>query len=125
MSHVSKIELEVKDLGTLKQACNRLGLKMLEGKQTFKWFGQEEGRCDHAITVPGASYEIGVVKAGDSFELQCDYWDSAIGKAIGQNGGLLKKAYAVERTKTEARRKGYTVIEQQTDSGVRLHVRVN
>ena len=125
MSHISKIELEVKDLATLKQACTRLGLKMHEGKQTFKWYGQEEGRCDHAIQVPGASYEIGVVKAGDAFELQCDYWDSAIGKAIGQNGGLLKKAYAVERTKTEARRKGYTVIEKQTDSGVRLHVRVN
>ena len=31
MSHISKIELEVKDLGTLRQACNRLGLNMLEG----------------------------------------------------------------------------------------------
>ena len=125
MSHISKIELEVKDLATLKQACTRLGLKMHEGKQTFKWYGQEEGRCDHTITVPGASYEIGVVKAGDGFELQCDYWDSAIVKTIGQNGGLLKMAYAVDRTKTEARRKGYTVIEKQTDSGVRLHVRMN
>ena len=50
MSHISKIELEVKDLGTLRQACTRLGLKILEGKRTFKWYGQEEGRCDHAIT---------------------------------------------------------------------------
>ena len=125
MSHISKIELEVKDLGTLRQACIRLGLNMLEGKKTFKWYGQEESHCDHAIRVPGATYEIGVIKRGDLYELQCDYYDAAIGKAIGQNGGLLKKAYAVERTKTEARRKGYTVIEKQTDSGVRLHVRMN
>ncbi len=124
MSHISKIELEVKDLGTLKQACQRLGLNMVQGQNTFKWYGQEEGRCDHAIQVPDAAYEIGVVKTGNGFELRCDYWDSAIGKAIGRNGGLLKQAYAIERTKTEARRKGYSVIEKKTDSGVRLHVRV-
>lgn len=125
MSHISKIELEVKDLGTLKQACNRLGLTMIEGKRTFKWYGQEEGPCDHAILVPEATYEIGVTKTGDAFELQCDYWDSAIGKAIGISGGLLRQAYAVERTKTEARRKGYSIIEKKTESGIRLHVRVN
>ncbi len=125
MSHISKIELEVKDLGTLKQACTRLGLTLFEGQKTFKWYGEEDGRCDHAIQIPGATYEIGVTKAGNLFELQCDYFDSAIGKAIGQNGGLLKQAYAIERTKTEARRKGYSVIEKKTDAGIRLHVRVN
>ncbi len=125
MSHISKIELEVKDLGTLKLACQRLGMNMVQDQNTFKWYGQEEGRCDHAIQVPGAGYEIGVIRTGNSFELRCDYWDSAIGKAIGKNGGLLKQAYAIERTKTEARRKGYSVIEKQTDSGIRLLVRIN
>ena len=124
MSHISKIELEVKDLGTLRQACNRLGFNLHEGKKTFKWYGQEEGHCDHAIRVPGANYEIGVVNTGNAFELCCDYWDSAIGKAIGTSGGLLRQAYAVERTKTEARRKGYSIIEKKTDSGIQLHVRV-
>ena len=52
MSHISKIELEVKDLGTLRQACNRLGLNMLEGKKTFKWYGQEDGTA--AITPSGS-----------------------------------------------------------------------
>ena len=124
MSHISKIELEVKDLATLRQACTRLGLNMLEGKKTFKWYGQEDGRCDHVIRIPGANYEIGVTRAGGLYELQCDYYDSALEKTIGQNAGLLKQAYAIERTKTEARRKGYSIIEKKTDSGVRLHVRV-
>jgi len=125
MSHISKIELEVKDLGTLAQACFRLGLKLVQNQKTFKWYGREDSKCDHAIKVPGANYEIGVIKAGNAFALQCDYYDAAIGKAVGQNGGLLKQAYAVERTKAEARRKGYTVIEQKTDSGVRLHVQIS
>ena len=58
------------------------------------------------------------------YELQCDYYDPNIGKAIGQNGGLLKQAYAVEKTRSEARRKGYTVIEKKTDNTIRLHVRI-
>ena len=123
MSHISKIELQVNDLGTLKQACSRLGLELIRGQKTFKWYGQD-GKCDHAIKVPGANYEIGVLKAGNAFELNCDYYDPIIGKAIGKNGGLLKQAYAVERTKSEARRKGYTVIEKTTESGVRLQVRM-
>ena len=124
MSHISKIELEVKDLETLARACTRLGLKLVKGQKTFKWYGTEDGKCDHAIKVPGATYEIGVIKAGNALELQCDYFDSGIGKAIGQNGGLLKQAYAIERTKIEARRKGYSIIEKKTESGIRLHVRV-
>ena len=32
MSHISKIELEVKDLGALKMACDRLGLEFVDGK---------------------------------------------------------------------------------------------
>jgi hypothetical protein len=124
MSHISKIELEVNDLTTLKRACARLGLRFVESQKTFKWFGYEEGRCDHAIKVPGATYEIGVTKKGTLYELQCDYFDYALSNVIGQNGGLLKQAYAIERTKTEARRKGYSIIEKRTDSGIRLHVRV-
>jgi hypothetical protein len=124
MSHISKIELEVKDLGTLGQACRRLGLELIKGQRTFKWFGAEDGKCDHAIKVPGSTYEIGVLKVDNGFGLQCDYYDPAIGKAVGQNGGLLKQAYAVERTKVEARRKGYTVIEKATPQGIRLQVQI-
>ncbi len=125
MSHISKIELEVKDLDALNRACKRLGLSMARGQKHFKWFGQKDGDCDHAIKVPNARYEIGVICANGLFELKCDYFDNGIGNAIGKNGGLLKQAYAVEKTKTEARRKGYSVFEKQTDTGVRLHVRVH
>ena len=124
MSHISKIELEVNDLPTLKQACRRLGLVFLEGQTTFKWWGHKDGECTHAIRVPGANYEIGVIRTGKGFELQCDYYDRNIGESIGNDGGLLKQAYAVERTKTEARRKGYSVTEQKIDNGIRLRVRL-
>jgi hypothetical protein len=123
MSHISKIELEVRDLGILGQACARLGLKLIRNQRTYRWYGKE-AQCDHVITVPGANYEIGVRKTGGLYELNCDYFDPRIEKAIGRKGGLLKQAYGVQKTKVEARKKGYSVTERQTENGIRLHVRV-
>ena len=123
MSHISKIELEVKDLGILDKACARIGLMFQRGKQSFKWYSKES-RCDHVINVPGASYEIGIIKTGGRYELQCDFYDRNIEEAIGKNGGLFKQAYAVEKAKAEARRKGYSVVERHTDTGIRVHVQI-
>ncbi len=124
MSHISRIEIEVRDLATLKAACQRLGLSFKNEQKTFKWFGNEDGACDHAIEIPGASYQIGVVQTSRTFELNCDWYDPMLEKGIGRNGGLLKQAYGVEKTKLEARRKGYSVTEEQTETGTRLRVRV-
>jgi hypothetical protein len=124
MSHISKIELEVKDLAVLSQACARLGLTLIRGRKQFKCYGKS-APCDHVIKVPGANYEIGVVKDKQRYELNCDFYDGNIEKAVGRQAGLLKQAYAVAKTKIKARRKGYSVLEKNTDTGVRLHIRIN
>jgi len=123
MSHISKIELEVKDLGVLGQACRKLELELIKGQQSFKWYGKKSP-CDHAIKVLGANYEIGVINKSGRYELNCDFYDRNIETVIGKQGGRLKQAYAVEKTKIEARKKGYSVVERQTKTGIRLHVRI-
>lgn len=123
MSHIAKIELEVTDLKSLSKACKQIGLNLITGKTSFKWYNGDK-ECSHAIEIPGADYEIGLVLKNDKYELLTDFWDKGIEKAIGKNGGLLKQRYAVERTKSEASKKGYRVIEKQTDNGIRLHVRM-
>jgi len=123
MSHLAKIELEVTDLESLSKACQQIGLNLVIGKKTFRWFNGD-GECSHVIVVPGARYEIGLVLNEDKYELQTDFFDKGIEAAIGKNGGLLKQSYAVERTRSEALKKGYRVIEKQTDNGIRLHVRM-
>ena len=42
---------------------------------------------------------------------------------IGDN--VRKYPEVFEKVKSEARRKGYAVLEKQTDTGIRLHVRLN
>ena len=136
MSHISKIEIEIKDLSTLKQACQRLNLQFLPEQKTYKWYGrwvgdggplpegitvEDLGKCDHAIRVPHCEYEIGVIKRGRKYLLLWDSWRSGgLAKALGKNAGLLKQAYAIARVHQEAKLKGYRVREKKIENGIRL-----
>jgi len=136
VSHVSKIEIEITDLHCLKMACQRLGLEFRENQRSYVWYGrlvnpqntplpegiteQDLGKCHHAIHIPNASYEIGIVQQGHKFLLLADFWDTRLKNVIGDGGGRLKQAYAVERTIAEAKKRCYKVVEQTTANSIRL-----
>ena len=142
MSHVAKIEVEIKDLEALAAAAKRLGGELVEQKH-YAWYGTsvgdyplpegftaaDLGKCEQAIRFPGAKYEIGVVKRRDGrpgYTLLWDFWQGGYGltKAIGDKGERLSQAYGVEAATRAARRQGYTVTEQQqADGSVVLKVR--
>ena len=137
MSHVAKIELEIKDLDTLQAASERLGLEFVRNQKTYAWYGasvgdyplpdgitvEDLGKCDHAIRVPGAAYEIGIVRKNNKYILLWDFYSQGgLEQALGRNAGKLKQAYAIERVYQEARRKGYHIIEQTIDQAVRLTI---
>lgn len=125
MSHLSKIELEIKDIPALRKACTRLGFELCLEQKSFKWFGATGAKCDHTIKVPGAQYEVGVLKNSEGkYELQCDYFDYRLTDKIGKNGGLLKQAYTLEKAKMEAARKGYSCKEVKTPQGIKLTISV-
>jgi hypothetical protein len=135
LSHISRIELEIRDLQSLKDACKKLGFQFMDGQKRYLWYGkwvgnqplpdgiseEDLGKCSHAVRVPEAVYEIGVVKKDNSYLL---LWDSWIGggltKAIGKDAGILKQAYAVESVKKEVRKKGYRLTEKRIKKGIRL-----
>ena len=113
MSHISKIEIQIKDIGALKKACERLGFTFLENKKTFvRYNGSSE--CDHTIQVPGARYEIGLSGTELLFD---DYYRGGLNNNIP---GKIKQAYAVERVKQEAKTRKMRVIEKPTQNGVQL-----
>lgn len=135
MSHISRIELEIKDLSSLKEACKRLGFEFCDNQQSYQWYGRwigdsplpdgitedQLGKCDHAIKVPGAQYEVGVVRKGKSYILLYDDWiKGGLKKKIGVNAGLLKQAYTIETLRKEARRKNYRFHETK----MKQHIRV-
>jgi hypothetical protein len=140
MSHIARIELEITDLDALKAACRRLGLEFRCDQRSYAWYGeyqgdyplpegisvQDLGQCDHAIHVPGADYEVGILKRDNKYLLLWDFWDEGgLERTLGRNAGRLKQAYAIERTRREAVRKGYRITEAKIRNGVRLVLTVS
>ena len=119
MSHVSTIQCEIKSLDALKAACENLGFTFKENQKHYKWFGswvgdypmpegfsaEELGHCEHAIAVPGANYEIGVVKAKThpGYQLMYDFWVSGgLEPKVGKDGWKMTQEYVIEQTKEVA-----------------------
>jgi hypothetical protein len=146
MSHVTTVDIDIKELAALKAACARRGLAFREGQTHYRWYGshvgdypvpegfskKDLGKCEHAIGVPndghsyeiyGHSYEIGVVRRRDGrpgWTLIYDFWGRG-GRAIealaGKKCAGLKQAYAIEAAKRSAKRQGFSVVEQMLPSG--------
>lgn len=140
MSHITKIDIEVTDLTVLKAACRRLGFTFVEGQKTYEWYGrivgdallpeglsiEDLGRCDHAIGVPGAEYEIGVRAEKGGYRLLWDSYErGGLEQKVGKGAGLLRQAYGIEKAKLEARRKGYSVYEsRKADGAITLKIQL-
>jgi len=135
MSHISKIELWIRDLEALKMACSSLNLEFRKNQKFYKWFGrfmgdtvlpegvraEELGACDHAIHVPGAEYEIGVLQRGKEYILLWDSWfKGGLENLLGKDAGKLKQAYAIEKIRLEARKRGIKIRQTTTPKNVRL-----
>lgn len=131
MSHVAKIEVEIKDLAALKATAARLGLELMEGQTAYKWYGRsvgdtklpegfkanELGQCEHAIRVVGNpnAYEIGVVRrrdGGEGYTLLWDSWSGGYGlvEKVGAKAEKLTQGYGVEVATRIAQRKGFRVV---------------
>jgi hypothetical protein len=144
MSHVTAVDLHIKDLDALKSAAAHLGMELAE-KTHFKWFGThvgdyplpegftkaDMGKCDFVLRIPDKqdAYEVGVVKRRDGqpgYTLIWDFWQGGYGlqKVIGKNGDHLKQAYAVEVGKRKMRdyqREGFRITQSTgTDGSVYL-----
>lgn len=138
MSHVSEIEVEIKDLSALKAACEDLGLELIEGQKTYKWFGRsvgdyplptgvknsDLGKCEHAIRIPKNSqaYEIGVVRSKTNpkaYNLLWDFWQGGFGMRdkVGDGATKLIDHYGANVAKKQLKRQGYRISQSIGEQG--------
>lgn len=130
MSHITNVQVKIRDVAALAAAVAHLGGRFEEGAQTYKtYYGNT--KCEHAIRFPQAGYDIGVVKAtdGDGYELQYDRWGThgqAVERVAGAGLSALKREYGVAVATTRAQklaRQGWRVQRQDLDGGrVRLRL---
>ena len=118
MSHMGQIKTEVRDALAVQAACQRLGLDApVLGTVTL--FATEASGL--LVRLTGWIYPV--VFDTRSGQVRFDNYGGRWGEQVQLDRFL--QAYAVEKTKIEARRKGHTVFEQTLDNGsIKLTVTV-
>ena len=118
MSHIVQIKTEVRDAIAVQEACQRLGLDA-PVLGTITLFATEASGL--LVRLPGWIYPV--VFDTRSGQVRFDNYGGRWGEQAQLDRFL--QAYAVEKTKIEARRKGHTVFEQTLDNGsIKLTVTV-
>ena len=110
MSHIVTCKALVKDQAAIAAACRRLGLEQPVHGTAKLFSGDVTGLL---LQLPGWQYPA--VIDTTSGELRYDNFEGNWGDEAALHRFL--QAYAVEKTKIEARRKGYTVSEQTLSCG--------
>ena len=118
MSHIVQVQTEVRDEAAVQAACSRLRLPRAT-RGTFQLYSSEETGL--GIELPHWKYPV--VANTDTGQLWFDNYEGRWGTQEFLDQFL--QAYAVERTKIEARKQGHSVVEQRLDNGsIKLTVQV-
>lgn len=111
MSHISETEIRFQDKEAFIQMCKLLPEQFtFLDQRDFKSFGSSRPKCDFAIRVAGAEFEVGFERQGDgTLKPLVDWWSSGgLEGALGGRGmPVLKKAYNVGKGYAEVKRLGY------------------
>ncbi len=118
MSHIVEIKTEVRDEAALKAACTRLQIPTPEHKTVRLFSATATGLC---VQLPQWHYPV--VCNLQTGQVQYDNYQGHWGEQKHLNAFL--QAYAVEKARIEARKKGHSVSETQLQDGsIRVTVRV-
>ena len=118
MSHIVEIKTEVRDEQAIRAACVRLQLAAPEHTTCRLFHATATGLC---VQLPGWNYAV--VCNLESGQVSYDNYGGLWGEQSWLNQFL--QAYAVEKARVEARRKGHRVTEAKLEDGsikVTVHV---
>lgn len=118
MSHVVQIQTQVRDAAAVRAACQRLGFPSpVEGK-TRLFSGEVQG-----LAVQFPDWQYPAVADLATGQLRYDNFNGRWGDPAQLDRFL--QAYAVERARAEARRRGHLCTEQAlSDGSVKLTIQV-
>jgi hypothetical protein len=118
LSHIVEIKTEIRDEQAVRAACTRLQLPAPEHKTVRLFSATATGLC---LQLPGWQYPV--VCNLQSGQVSFDNYGGHWGEQKHLHSFL--QAYAVEKAKIEARKKGHSVSEARLEDGaIRVTVRV-
>ena len=118
MSHIVEIKTEIRDEQAVRAACTRLQLAPPDKKAARLFSTTARGLC---VQLPGWNYPV--VCNLQTGQVQFDNYQGHWGEQKHLNSFL--QAYAVEKAKIEARKKGRSCSETRLEDGsIRVTVKV-
>jgi hypothetical protein len=118
LSHIVQIQTEVRDPLAVQAACRRLGLQPPIVGTAKLFSGQVSGLI---VELPGWRYPAVIDTAAG--QVKFDNYGGHWGKQVELDG--LLQAYACEKAKIEARKRGHSVTEQPlADGSIKLTIQV-
>jgi hypothetical protein len=121
MSHFTTVNAEIKDLEAMRAAVARMGFELKENVECRYFSGSPVKEL--VIKLPG-KYDAALEKQKDgTFRLSADFWGGHVAEYIGEEGKKLMQAYAAEKAKIEARKRGFSVTERTEGNDLLLSIR--
>jgi hypothetical protein len=118
LSHVVSVKTEIRDAAAVRAACQRLGLAQPVQGTTRLFSGEVSGL---AVQLPDWQYPIIADLA--TGQLRYDNFEGRWGDS--RQLARFLQAYACERAKAEARRRGHSVTETAlVDGSIKLTIQV-
>ena len=154
MSHVVNISTLLYSLEAIRLACKELGFSWRENQSTFKFWGShvgnyplptgfkvsDMGKCEHAIGIPGTTWEVGVVRRrkadgspDEGWTLLFDFFGSqgrpilaALGCESKPDRSVTEphkfvKEYAAQQSVLLAQKRGHTAQVLRTEQEVKRY----
>ncbi|QQO09002.1 DUF1257 domain-containing protein [Breznakiella homolactica] len=131
MSHIAKVDTQIKDLAMLKQALTVLGIQYNEAEQgqtiTLKGYGKNEIIEDCIMEIKtGSSYSIGIRQKDKGYEVAADWWaiETFTGQKQEEIMNRITRQYAYETVMDKIRGMGYSVVQEEQDTKENLRITV-
>jgi len=130
MSHFTKCELKLTNLGAIKKALADMEVKYTEAAQgqTVMVRGYRGDTLQAALSIDMGRYDIGVVANPDgTYDITADWWGVETTKGISEDEfkHRLNQRYQYHNVKEACDAKGYSLEEEvnEEDGSIRLVVR--
>jgi hypothetical protein len=143
MSHIVDVKTIILNLDALADAAAEFGATLHRDVPTYKWYGssvgdyalpegfrrEDLGKCEHIIRLPGAAYEIGVVRKPGTlhepvpqYTLLYDFWGIGKGEPLKAKFGdgliNLTRAYTTHTiSRAYTRKTGRTPVRTTLPNG--------
>lgn len=125
MSHFTKVKTKIQCLVTLQRVIEAMGYSVKENVKHCRGYQGELTEAEMVIDTK-SSYDIGVVKTAQGYELIGDWSMLEVRAGIEQEEfvGELNKKYAYYRVMDEVKKQGYDIVEDSENEEQVMTVKV-